>query len=210
MFDFIFVSCFFSIFKLSLLSPPPSFVWCRLPLAPSGWCFLVCCSFRWCCLPRPPPLGGAVFRSSPVGVPFLFVSCLFCVFLSTKCLTTSEEGRKQHYFKEEEEAGGTTQKKGGEGSTTQEGQTAPHQRRRRGNQHQPREGRRRQQHPRRERDKVKWWSTLRLLGGGAGCPSWVGLPSPPSFCVVRVDFVICHLLRLSPSRKSRICRRLRL
>ena len=166
------------------------------------------------------PFGGAAFLVLLLWVVqfsalplWEFLSCLFLLilcFLSTKCLTTSEEGRKQHYFKEEEEAGGTTQKKGGEGSTTQEGQTAPHQRRRRGNQHQPREGRRRQQHPRRERDKVKWWSTLRLLGSGAGCPSWVGLPSPPSFCVVRVDFVICHLLRLSPSRKSRICRRLRL
>ena len=62
-----------------------------------------------------------------MGFSFLVCSCLFCVFLSTKCLTTTEEGRKQHYSKdEEEEAGGTTQKKGGEGISTQEGQTSDH------------------------------------------------------------------------------------
>ena len=152
----------FFIFKLSLLSPPPSFVWCRLPLAPSGWCFLVCSS-SWMVLPSspPPPLGGAAFPSPLVGFPFLFVPEYFCVFLSTKCLTTTEEGRKQHHPKEKEEAGSTTQK----------------------------EGRRRQHHPRGAeeggvetaappekggRDKVKWWSTLHLWGGGAGCLSLGG------------------------------------
>ena len=131
---------FLFFFKLSLLSPPPSFVFAPrsfrvvllgLLLLPSSFS-----SFGW-----------RFFPLSTCGISFLVCAC-------TKCLTTHEEGRKQQYSKEEE-AGGTTQKKGGESRTIQEGQTALHQRRKKGKRHHPREGRRRHQHPRRERDKVE-------------------------------------------------------
>ena len=56
---------FFFIFKLWLLSLPPSFVWCRLPLLHRGASWSL------------PPLGGAAFPSPLLRFPFLFVLVYF-------------------------------------------------------------------------------------------------------------------------------------